>query len=241
MSQPCDADTLESSLRSGVYDFIDFGCSKGGSMSFAMTRLGAGRGLGIDIDARKVEQTRALGFDAVEYDLTGLGRLPDAVSFCILSHFLEHLPGFSAAKRSIDAAITASRDFVLIRHPWFDADTELFLRGLKFYWSDWHGHTHHMRAFDLYRAVSRNEKVSEVRLLGRDRVTGSGHHTILPLSAGLDRHKYDAERDGPKPDVAFDFPAFRETVCLVGLSPRADLDAIAAKLGGCEPFYPGLC
>lgn len=237
----CDADTVETSLRSGAFDFVDFGCSNGQSMAFATSQLGAARGLGIDIDARKVEETRALGFEAVQYDLTELGGLPDVVSFCILSHFLEHLPGYPAAKRCIDAAIAASRDFVLIRHPWFDADMDLFLRGLKFYWSDWRGHTHHMRAFDVYRAVLRNEKVKEVRLLGRERIADSGHNTILPLSAALDRHHYDAARDGAKPEMAFDFPAFRETVCLVRLSGRPDLDAIIAKLGGCEPIYSGTC
>lgn len=234
MIQMTRSEEIEISLRSGTYDFIDFGCSNGASMEFAGKTLGARRGLGIDIDAKKVESTRALGFDAVEYDLTQLTGVPDVVSFCILSHFLEHLHGYPVARRCIDSAIAASRDFVLIRHPWFDADTNLMMSGLKMYWSDWHGHTHHMRAFDVYRAAIRNRKVGDIRLFGRERIADSSHAAVLPLSAAIDRHHYDPSLDGPKPHVAFDFPVYRETVCVIGLRGAVDLDAIAEKIGRCE-------
>ena len=32
------------------YDFVDFGCSSGGSIKFAMERLGGVNGIGVDLD-----------------------------------------------------------------------------------------------------------------------------------------------------------------------------------------------
>lgn len=241
MIQLSRADEIERALASGAYDFIDFGSSKGGSMTFAVDKLGATRGLGIDINAAKVEETRALGFDALRYDLTQLGAFPDVVSFCILAHFLEHLPGYPAAKQCINSAIAAARDYVLIRQPWFDADTELFHLGLKAYWSDWHGHTHHMRVYDLYRAAARNERVREIRLLGRRRIADSSDPTILPLSSGEDRHRYDPSLDGPKPPLDFSFPMFQEVVCIISLRDGIDIDDISSRLGQCEPLRAVAC
>ena len=51
------------------YDFLDFGCSKGGSMEFAQATFG-GRGLGLDIDPAKVAASKAAGFDAAVQDVS---------------------------------------------------------------------------------------------------------------------------------------------------------------------------
>ena len=72
------------------YDFLDFGCSTGGSMRFGQQRLGGKRGLGIDIDEQKVAATRMAGYDAECVDLTDPKRFSGKVRFTILSHFLEH-------------------------------------------------------------------------------------------------------------------------------------------------------
>ena len=50
------------------YDFIDFGCSKGGSIEFAKKSFGVERGVGIDIDPAKVATARAAGHNAMIAD-----------------------------------------------------------------------------------------------------------------------------------------------------------------------------
>ena len=60
---------FENLVKSQCYDFLDFGCSKGASLEWASKVLGGSKGLGIDIDSRKVEQTVSKGFDACEFDI----------------------------------------------------------------------------------------------------------------------------------------------------------------------------
>lgn len=114
-------------------DFLDFGCSSGSSIKFAKERFGAERGVGIDIDPVKVAKTRDLGFEAIEADASALKLPPKSVSFCIMSHFLEHLPGLRVAQKCISSACRVSRDFVYIKPPWFDADFDLWKLGYKVY------------------------------------------------------------------------------------------------------------
>lgn len=54
------------------YDFIDFGASKGGSIEFAKAALGGRKGLGIDLDPKKVSTMKSLGIDAIQGDFTNL-------------------------------------------------------------------------------------------------------------------------------------------------------------------------
>lgn len=50
-------------MRLDDYDFIDFGASKCGCIGFAKGPLGGTRGVGIDIDTKKVEQMLRDGYD----------------------------------------------------------------------------------------------------------------------------------------------------------------------------------
>ena len=50
------------------FDFCDFGCSKGSSIKFGVDVLGGRRGLGIDIDKRKVESSIKAGYEAIISD-----------------------------------------------------------------------------------------------------------------------------------------------------------------------------
>ena len=51
------------------YNFVDFGCSAGCSMTFAMDPLGGRRALGLDINTTKVNTARAAGFNVEVADL----------------------------------------------------------------------------------------------------------------------------------------------------------------------------
>ena len=67
-------------LYDGAYDFLDFGCSTGGSISFAQKYLGGSHGLGLDINSEKVKLTQANGFDAISEDILSINANDASVS-----------------------------------------------------------------------------------------------------------------------------------------------------------------
>ncbi len=159
--------SLDGIFGNQTFDYADFGSSKGGSLGYGQNVLGGKRGIGLDIDPEKVEQTRDAGFEAAEIDVTTLVAQPDCVRFVTMIDFLEHLPGIPLAQQCIAAAVEASTEFVFIRQPWFDADGYLFSRGLKLCWSDWCGHPNAMTSLQLYRALSQLKKPFSWRIYGR--------------------------------------------------------------------------
>lgn len=219
---------LERKLLSGHYDFIDFGCSKGDSLKFGRDHLGGRHGLGIDIDPKKVQTSIDRGEDALVFDATEIGNYRDIVSFGIMAHFLEHLPGLPLAMKCIESAVSIARDFVFIRQPWFDADGQLLEDGLKLYWSDCAGHTNPMTTLDFYRAIKRlkSKKPKAWAIYGSDRIFTSANKCVLPLTAPSTMHFYDASTDGRKPFRILNYPVYREIFCVIQLSDRAGIPDI---------------
>ena len=220
------------------HDFLDFGASKGGSIDFAVRHLGGHKGLGVDMDPRKVARMRDLGYDCVEGDITRLDLRPKSVRFVTMSHVLEHLPDLQAVSLAIACAARVATDFMFIQGPYFDADLVLARHGLKFYWSDWHGHTCHLTSGQL-------ERVLEVAGLGnylvmaRVRVSSSGDPSIHPLSSPRNQHDYEPGVHPPKPSVSFDPPLFptpiyKEMVCVVRLRAFDGWDDIVHARKGCD-------
>ena len=196
-----------------TYDFIDFGCSKGGSIEFATRAWPGARGIGIDIDDKKVAVATAAGYSAVKMDALELQYQPDVVRFCTMLHFLEHLYSKRDAAACIRAACTAAREFVVIRHPWFGADSFLMAMGLKFYWSDWRGHRCHLDALQLQlimRDLHDEGLITRFAIYGRKPVASSVSETIHSLASPIDQHGYDPARHPPKPRVNFPPGIFQE-------------------------------
>ena len=232
------------------HDFLDFGASKGGCIDFALRRLGGRKGLGVDIDPTKVARMRRLGYDCVEGDVTDL-RLPArTVRFVTMSHMLEHLPDLDAVRRTIGTAARVASDFLFIQGPYFDADEALAARGLKFYWSDWGGHTCHVTTSRL-QSVLDALRLRDYLVMARVPVTDSADPAIHPLSSPRNQHDYQPGEHPDKPFVAFSPPAFpdpiyREWVCVVRLrrSFRGWSDVVSARTGcewlhGTLPWPPG--
>ncbi|WP_230532123.1 hypothetical protein [Microvirga roseola] len=213
---------LKNKLSSGHYDFIDFGCSKGDSLVFGRDHLGGRNGLGIDIDPKKVQTSIERGEDALVVDATEVGSYKNAVSFSIMAHFLEHLPGLPLAMKCIESAVSISRDFVFIRQPWFDADGQLLQNELKLYWSDWGGHQNPMTTLDFYRAIRRlkSKKPVSWAIDGSNRIYSSASKFVLPLNAPANRHFYDPQKDGRKHFSLFNYPVYQEIICVIQLSNR---------------------
>jgi len=214
-------------LKAGTYDFLDLGCSNGGSIDFAVRQLGGKRGAGVDIDPAKVALARAAGHEAYVADALSLGTAPKAVEFVTMLDFLEHLPGYEAARRCIAAAYTLSRSFVFIRQPWFDADGYLLAHGLKLYWSDWTGHTNAMSSLQFHNILSRMR--SPFRIYGRGRITNSTHPAVHSLSSPIDQHDWQADKHPPKPHVEFERPVYQQIACLIA-RPGCDFMTIEGTL-----------
>lgn len=199
------------------YDFVDFGCSKGGSIAYAQKTFKAKRGIGIDISETKVEATRAAGFEAILGDVRILSAHRNAVSFVTMLDFLEHLPGIKDAKTCIQSAADVARDFVFIRQPWFDSDGYLLSQNLKLYWSDWIGHPNAMTSLELHNILSRTRDVECFRIYGCGPVKGSEDLAIHSLSSPVDQHDFEQGKHPSKPIVDFDQPVFRQILCLATL------------------------
>lgn len=213
------------------YDFVDFGCSVGGSMAFAQKAFDGKTPVGIDIDPKKVAKTKDAGFDAVLADATKPEQFEGQVRFSILSHFLEHLPDYETVSRAIRTAAHISRDFVFIRQPWFDADGELFRHGLKFYWSDWHGHPMTLTTLQMYRIIRQhlgNGDIVRATIFGNTPVVDTDDECVVPLTVPMDTGKYDPDAHGPKVSPPIDLDAFKEIVVVLA---KRDPDITGTLLG----------
>lgn len=219
-------------LFKGFYDFVDFGCSTGDSLQFGFDSFGAKYGLGLDINQSKVDQTIVRGYEAFCMDVTKLDQSENIVSFAILSHFLEHLPGYRMARKCVTAGMSVARDFVLIKQPWFDSDGYLFDHGLKFFWSDWRGHDYAMSKLELYRAIRDSGISCKTRFYGRRPVNQSTDLAIHPYSAPYDQHAYCEKTHGAKPVVDICIPTYYELQSVILLSDKYRFSDIEPHLNG---------
>ena len=215
------------------YDFIDFGASKGGCIDFAKARLGGKNGLGIDKDPTKIEQMRRLGYDCINADITELNLPCESVRFVTMSHFLEHLPNLDAVRRALKSAAEVASDFLFIQGPYFDADEYLAARELKFYWSDWHGHSCHLTSTQLASILDRL-MLREYVIMARRPVVDSDDTCIHPLESPRNQHHYMPGTHPHKPFLTFDRRLYREMVCLVRLRPLREWSALIQARGSVD-------
>jgi len=207
------------------FDFADFGCSNGSSIQFGIKILKGRKGFGIDIDPKKVASAKAAGYDAIKGDFCHLD-LPDGcVDFTILSHTLEHLPTLDCAKKAIKNAIRISRKFVFIRGPFFDADDYLKSLGLKFYWSDWTGHTLHLKAEQVMNILE-DINAPNYEIYGRVLLNSSRDATIHPLSSLKNQHQWELEKHGVKPILTLTKPVYREFVAIIWLAENVSVSDV---------------
>lgn len=226
--------------RDGL-DFVDFGCSRGGTIRHVEAILPGTKGLGIDIDPEKVEQARASGHQAICFNINELPARK-ICRFVTMSHFLEHLHSLKDARAMISKALAISHEFVLIRQPWFDSDGYLLSQGLKFFWSHWHGHPNKMTTLDFYDILNdlrRSGKLSEYRIFGRKPIVSTSSSTIIPLAAPMDSHHYEQAVHGEKRTIDLPIPTFEEVVVLTqATSSRTDeCQRLLSALGELEEIY----
>jgi SAM-dependent methyltransferase len=197
------------------YDFVDLGCSKGGSLQHCQARFHASRGLGVDIDPSKVEQTRAAGYDAIEADARALD-LDGQVSFISMLDFCEHLPDLAMVEEILAASARSARDFLYIKHPSFEGEEHVEQLGLRQYWWDWHGHTCHVRVAD-YCDIFERLGLNTYKIRYIERIESSQHPSVIPTSMPQDQLETDAASVSGKPDIRFDPPIWRRQDIFVAL------------------------
>ncbi|MCF8719362.1 hypothetical protein J2S31_000260 [Nitrospina gracilis Nb-211] len=219
------------------FDFIDFGSSKGGCIEFAKARLGGVRGLGIDIDPKKVKAMRDNGYDCLRDDITASGLSSKSVRFVMMSHILEHLPSLESVQEVISEAARLARDFLFIQGPYFDADNLLEKLGFRFFWSKWTGHRCHLTTSQL-RDVLLRLQLSDHWMFVRQPVVDSSDPSIHPLGSPVNSLEYNPEIHPPKPLCTFSPPVFKEMVCYVRLRPmpKEAWEEILRARRGCQPL-----
>jgi SAM-dependent methyltransferase len=216
------------------FDFLDFGCSDGANINYIKNIDSSLRGLGIDIDQRKIDKAQEKGFYAINFDIL---KLPTdkQVLFVTMSHFLEHLPSVKIAETMIRRAIDVSHEFVFIRQPWFDSDGTLLLNDLKFYWSDWRGHPNKMTSLDFYlilKCALEDSVISGFAIFGRAPVTSTADTCLIPLDTCTDQHHYDIAMHGQKPPTqTLSISAYKEIVVIVSITAKADYSPFLRPLG----------
>jgi Methyltransferase domain len=206
-------------VRAGGFDFVDFGCSNGDSIRLGKSRFGGTRGLGIDIDEKKVKACRDAGLDAVIFDIMAIPN-EKLFRFAILSHFLEHIRDPLNVASYLRKACSISTAFVYIQQPYFDADAYLARHDFKLYWSDWHGHPNHMSALDLrnlLREIQDSGFAISFSVYARGLITSSEDPSVHGQLSPRDQHQYDPTVHPPKKQMVFTEPVYKDLVSLITL------------------------
>ena len=198
------------------YDFFDLGAKKGGSIDFALKRLGGKKGLGIDIKKKNVLLTRKNGYDCLHGDATKLDFPDNSFRFVVMSHFLEHLPDLNTVEKVIKNCSRISKDFLFIQGPFFDADEYLKKQGLKLYWSDFSGHPTHLDSSDFI-SILKNIGLKKYTIKVKKPIDNSFNPAIHPISSPQDQHEYENGKHPRKEFVKFEKPVFQELICYVQL------------------------
>lgn len=196
--------------------------------------------MGIDIDPSRLQAARDAGYNAISADLTDSMQFEGTVDFCLMFHFLEHLPSFNVAKKCVETALEASDRFIFVCQPWFDSDGILFDLGLKFYWSDWRGHSNPLSSLQCYRMFSRhleNGDLARLIIAGSNRILDSSHNAVHPVTAPTDQHEYDEVKHGHKDYSVFPFKTYREIVVVATKSLDDDPVSLAEKMGQIEVIF----
>ena len=221
------------------FDFLDFGASKGGMIEEAKVRLGGRRGLGVDIDSRKVHKMRTLGYDCLQADFTDL-KLPEkSVRFVTMSHTLEHLPDLVSVETAIANASRIARDFLFIQGPFFDADDYLTTLGVRMFYSNWRGHSCHFRVSDLEDILHKLGLVEYV-IYARRPVVDSSDPSIQSLDCAPDQFQFVEGVHPPKPFVVFARPIFQEFAAYVKLRDVPDWEHVCRRMKRDLTFPPAL-
>ena len=226
-------------IESHGIDFLDFGCKDGRSLNFGKKVFGGKCGLGIDIKPEQVEKARAAGHLAVTRDASSFEVPANCVRFVTMLHFLEHLPSYDLAEKCIATSLRAAREFVYIRHPWFDSDAELLRMGYKLYWSDWTIHPLHFNSLDFIKAILRLGVEDRWCLMGHRPIESTQDRALAPLSRRCDRALVEESEASTRPKLSFKQPVFHDIACLVQTGSNDSFEWARSRIADHVTFIEG--
>ena len=212
-----------------LYDFIDFGCKKGGSIKAAQKMFDGGRGIGLDINVRNVMETKKEGYEAAWFDVTRLAEHEKQVRFVMMSHFLEHLSGYNDAYSCIKSACLIAKDFIFIRQPYFDADPFLFSLGLNVYWSGWSGHQNRMTSLEFYlilRELLGEGLIHCFKIYNYGEIENISYECISRIDPGIELCPGENKSSIAGEVKVFKNQVFRETRVLIGLNREVKMEEL---------------
>lgn len=224
-------------LASGVVDFLDLGSGGGRSYEYVRRTTGLKVGVSLDILPDKVRDCRRVNDLSFVYDIREVPYSFGAVSAAFMLNVLEQIPAEKSVLQVVQNALVASRDYVMIRQPYFDHDAALAELGFRSYWSDWSTHYSRMDVPFLAGLARRCGPFAErLRVFGIDPITSSASPHILPLAAPAEQDGYDEAAHGGKTEVAFAFPSYREVMVIIerqsiSEAAAADIDRMLGGLG----------
>jgi len=207
------------------YDFLDFGASKGASIEFAKKKLFGKKGLGVDLDPKRVKIMQETGYDCMVGDITALNLPAKSVRFVKMSHILEHMPDLGGVKKAVESAKKVATDFLVITGPYFDQDTYLRSKGFKLDWSDYPEHTCHLTVKQMINILD-ELKIDTYELYLRHKITDSSSVRIHPLDSPPGSHNYDSKIHSPKKQINFEKDIWTDFVCYVRLGTVKNWDEI---------------
>jgi SAM-dependent methyltransferase len=203
------------------YDFLDFGCSSGGSLDYYAKIFSAMKGgLGIDKDPKKIARARSSGHDVIQCDIKKL-EVKGSVRFIVMSDFLEHIPDLKTVTLIIWKAVTIAREFVFIRQPYFDADPYLFKHQLKFYWSDWEGHPNRMTTLEFHNILKKileKGAIKRFSIYGFKKVKSSSDPAIHSIWSACDQHEWKKSKHPHKKLIDFELDIYRHLSVVIDIN-----------------------
>jgi hypothetical protein len=208
------------------YDFLDFGCSSGGSLDYYAKIFNAKKGgLGIDKDPKKIASAHGSGHDVIQCDVTKL-EVEGSVRFVVMSDFLEHVPDLETVTLILWKAVSISREFVFIRQPYFDADPYLFHLRLKFFWSDWKGHPNRMTILEFHNIIKEifdKKAIKRFSFYGRSKIKSSADLSIHNIWSPTDQHEWEKSEHPPKKSTRFKFDVFKQLVVVIDINGESTI------------------
>jgi hypothetical protein len=216
------------SIDCGEAEFLNFGESHEGMISFACETFSANKGLGVELFEEKVAQVRNLGFDCVQGDITILQFSENCVRFVTLNHILEHLSNLDAVYKAIANAVFYARDFLFIQGYCFDSDEMLAEHGFKLLRSG--HHPLHLTLHQLYTVFKSLGLASKAQFFLRKRIFNSLHPAVHPLESPANQHEWRKDAHPEKPFVLFEQPVWSEFSCFVSLRENLNSSNVVGRI-----------
>lgn len=159
----------------------------------------------VDLQDKYAEVVGSKGYRFKAADILGTIKYPPADYYLAVSS-LEHMPGLQESDIVLGRMLEAAVKGVWLRVPSFEQDEtgegQLRRHGLRFAWTDWHGHPSPWGPKHFLAFMKSNHPALQFRIRHTKIIKDSSHPSVVPVNSPTDTLKYSPEL-GPKPAVQF--------------------------------------